>query len=451
MKRGLGLLLLALLVLPGCNYLLPLANQPPKAYIDDISPSTAQEGDTVSFLGHGTDADGQVVAYRWRSTIDGELNSLASFDTNDLSEGEHTIYLQVQDNNGAWSTEVRASVSIQGAPMAPARINSFTVSAATIMAGEDTTLSWNVSNADHISLNQSIGNVQPVGSVSVSPSATTIYILTAQGGGSTATAQITVNVEQAELEIVFFRADPDDVESGEQVVLSWETRGASEVRIQPFIGPVALSGSISVYPTGDQTHTFELIVTDGNETVAGEVQVESHHGMPEAEVVILRPILSESGYVRSTGQVVDDYPYVGDDTSDASLQAFLSFDISDIPEDAVIESVVVDFSDHDSTYGDPFDDLGCLRAYAHQYGNLTGNDYYVGNPVGAISRWCNEDQLEDDGEDDDYVEALQDVLGQDRFQVRLQFNEEDTDNDGHNDLVRYTASHQPRLVVEYTA
>ena len=92
MKRGLVLLLLALLVLPGCNYLLPLANQPPRAYIDDISPSSADEGDRVSFLGHGTDADGQVVAYRWRSTIDGELSGRASFDTDDLSVGDHVIY-----------------------------------------------------------------------------------------------------------------------------------------------------------------------------------------------------------------------------------------------------------------------------------------------------------------------------------------------------------------------
>ena len=160
MKRGLVLLLLGLLVLPGCNYLLPLANQPPVAYIDDISPSSAQMGETVNFLGHGTDADGQVVAYRWRSTLDGDLSSLASFNTDDLSAGEHTIYFQVQDNNGAWSTEVRASVSVEGAPATPVKINSFSAAESVIMDGDSTTLSWNVSNADDVSINQGIGNVQ---------------------------------------------------------------------------------------------------------------------------------------------------------------------------------------------------------------------------------------------------------------------------------------------------
>jgi len=451
MKRGLVLLLLALLVLPGCNYLLPLANQPPRAYIDDISPSSADEGDRVSFLGHGTDADGQVVAYRWRSTIDGELSGRASFDTDDLSVGDHVIYFQVQDNNGAWSSEVRASVEVEAGPTVPVRVTSFTASDSTIMAGEDTTLSWNVSNADEVSINHGIGEVQPIGSITVSPSDTTLYILTAEGGGSVATAQLTVNVEPAELEIVFFEADPEDVESGEQVVLSWDTRGATEVRIEPFIGPVALSGSVSVYPSGDETHTFELIATDGEDTIHEEVEVESHEVMPGMETVVLEPILDESGYVRSTGQVVDEFPYVGDDTNDISLQAFLSFDISDIPEDAVIESVTVDFSDHDTTFGSPFDDLGCLRAYPHQYGSLTGNDYFDGSETGAISRWCDEDDLEDDDVDDDYIEAIEDVLGEERFQIRLQFNQEETDNDGHNDLVRYNAQHLPRLIIEYTA
>jgi len=75
----------------------------------------------------------------------------------------------------------------------------------------------------------------------------------------------------------------------------------------------------------------------------------------------------------------------------------------------------------------------------------------MATPLGAISRWCNLDQLEDVGQDGDYVDAIEDVLGEDRFQMRLQFNQHETDNDGNNDLVRYTEGHLPRLIIEYVA
>lgn len=101
MKRSLLLLLVLVLVaVPGCSYL-KLSNQPPRAYIGDISPTQVTEGEVVRFSGYGTDADGQAVGYRWRSDRDGQLSQLAEFETSSLSVGEHTIYFRVQDNNGA--------------------------------------------------------------------------------------------------------------------------------------------------------------------------------------------------------------------------------------------------------------------------------------------------------------------------------------------------------------
>jgi len=82
-------------------------NQPPTAIIDSIIPDPAeQEKDIVSFTGHGTDSDGSVVAYNWRSSIDGLLSTFSSFikPASDISVGTHTIYFKVQDDDGAWST-----------------------------------------------------------------------------------------------------------------------------------------------------------------------------------------------------------------------------------------------------------------------------------------------------------------------------------------------------------
>lgn len=89
-----------------------LFNLLPTAYIDSISPSPATQGATVTFTGHGTDPDGTVVAYNWRSSIDGQLSSSASFSTSILSVGTHTIYFKVEDNNGSWSSEVSTTLVI---------------------------------------------------------------------------------------------------------------------------------------------------------------------------------------------------------------------------------------------------------------------------------------------------------------------------------------------------
>ncbi|MFO8143202.1 MAG: hypothetical protein R6T78_00765 [Dehalococcoidales bacterium] len=97
----------------------PVANVPPVAYIDSILPVEALAGESISFDGHGTDTDGTVVAYRWRSNIDGDLSSKASFETSGLSEGEHIIYIKVQDNNGAWSEEASSNLVVNTGDVEP--------------------------------------------------------------------------------------------------------------------------------------------------------------------------------------------------------------------------------------------------------------------------------------------------------------------------------------------
>ena len=447
MKKAI-LALSSLLLLSGCAYIMPQSNQPPKAYIDAVSPSEVVVGGEVSFEGHGTDADGQIVAYRWRSDKDGELSSEQSFETTSLSVGNHTVFFKVQDNNDAWSAEVRTAVTVLPGITGPAKVDSFTASPETIAEGSSATLSWSVSDSTDVSINHGIGEVEPTGSVNVSPVATTTYTLTAEGGGSTASAQVTVTVEAEELDIVFFEADPEEVASGEVSTLSWETTGATEAKILPIIGAVDPTGSEEVTLTGEQTVTFTLSVTNGVDIVTATVDVESYLEMPDSYTVTLEAEIDESGYVRSTGVPWDEYIYVGDDNNDIGMQAFITFDISDIPDDAMIAGVVVDFSDYNTPLGSPFDDFGCLRAYVDDYGSLDGGDYFDGTPTGAIGRYCDFDDF-DSHSDEDFKDALQDMVGENRFQLRFQFRDEETDGDGTNDLLRWTAQHLPKLIVHY--
>jgi len=87
-------------------------NIAPVAIIDSITPNPAEPGQTVTFAGYGQDADGNVVAYSWNSSIDGNLSNLASFAIDSLSEGQHTINFRVQDNDGSWSQAVTEILSV---------------------------------------------------------------------------------------------------------------------------------------------------------------------------------------------------------------------------------------------------------------------------------------------------------------------------------------------------
>lgn len=87
-------------------------NVKPTAYIDSITPNPIVTGENITFTGHGTDSDGSIVAYEWRSSIDGVIGNTATFKTSTLSKGTHTIYFRVKDNSGAWSNEAVATVTV---------------------------------------------------------------------------------------------------------------------------------------------------------------------------------------------------------------------------------------------------------------------------------------------------------------------------------------------------
>jgi hypothetical protein len=90
----------------------PTPNQPPEATIISITPNPAQKGTVVTFRGLGTDSDGQVIAYKWTSSLDGAFSTSATFNSSTLSVGTHYIYLQVQDNEGAWSDSALTILTI---------------------------------------------------------------------------------------------------------------------------------------------------------------------------------------------------------------------------------------------------------------------------------------------------------------------------------------------------
>jgi len=149
--------------------------------------------------------------------------------------------------------------------------------------------------------------------------------------------------------------------------------------------------------------------------------------------------ISSDGSARSNNSTVNS-PVAGDTIGDLGTQAFLTFDISSIPDDATIQMVKLDLGNAPDIKGDPFGDLGCLRVYPDNYGSLSGSDYTTPPVTGTGWSFCTEAEMDDSDEQEgnsNALDALQDSLDDDNYQLRVQFNEMETDSDSTADNIKF--------------
>jgi uncharacterized protein YkwD len=105
-----------------------------------------------------------------------------------------------------------------GAAQAPV-INSFTATPSAITAGQAVTLSWNVSGATTVSIDNGVGDVSKGTSKAVSPSQTVTCTLTATNGVGSTTAMVTVTVA----------SNPTPQNLGAPVIVSAAAKSAVEI------------------------------------------------------------------------------------------------------------------------------------------------------------------------------------------------------------------------------
>ncbi len=367
MKKLLSVIFIVMVLVPsvGC---LPTPPPPtgklPIAFIDSVSAARISPGETVTFTGHGIDPDGgNIAAYNWRSSLDGELSTAVSFKTSSLSEGTHTIWFKVQNTVGAWSKEASCNVIVLPSGVVIPVISLFEASPSSIAKGESATLRWNISGALTVRIDPDVGNVALAGNRVVSPTTTTVYTLTAtnQSGIMTATTGVAV--------------------------------------------------------TSMPTHTVELF-----------------------------SIPAEDGTVRRDGNVEPE-PKVGDSVTDVAMQAFLSFDISAIPQGATIKSVSLDLTLAE-VYGSPFTMLGRLYIYGCQYSQLSSRDFSIGPALPGAVYWTVSLPTEPLSSSllVDAIQTQVDAVSN-RFQVRLQFEK----SKYYYHVADYLAlrSDKTKLVVQY--
>jgi predicted small secreted protein len=166
--------------------------------------------------------------------------------------------------------------------------------------------------------------------------------------------------------------------------------------------------------------------------------------VPNTVTISATFVSGESGQVTKS-TFISGNRTVGDNAADDSSQAFLSFNISAIPADAVITKVVIDLGTFTDT-GSPFAGLGALFIYKDDYGSLDASDYVNSTPSsGRLIAWSSISSLGNPVSDQDMVNALQTKVGSSRFKLRLQFNKE-TDSDGALDIITFGP---PKLEVTY--
>jgi hypothetical protein len=163
-------------------------------------------------------------------------------------------------------------------------INSFNASPASISAGESSNLSWTVTGATTISIDQGIGNVALTGTRAVAPAATTVYTLTASStaGSVTVTTQVIVTAAPSPTPVALpvinsFIASPSSISLGSSVTLSWNVTNAASVIIDNGVGSAGSSGSTIVLPAATTTFTLTASNAAGSNTATTMVLVS---GMP---------------------------------------------------------------------------------------------------------------------------------------------------------------------------
>ena len=234
---------------------------------------TLPRSQTVTLNGSGSyDPDGDAFTYQWAQesgpgvTLSAATSALTTFAA--VQGQNYAFRLTVKDTSGAQSSARVTVTTLNG----DVKIVSFTAVPTSMGAGQTSTLSWQVLNADTVTVT-SLGQVGSSASATVSPLTTTTYTLTATQGSQTQTATVTVNV--GPVRIVSFTNVPPGINYGKTSSLNFVVENATKVTITgvgtDYTSPTLNSGSLAVAPSS--TTTYTLTVSNATSSSTAQVTV----------------------------------------------------------------------------------------------------------------------------------------------------------------------------------
>ena len=179
-----------------------------------------------------------------------------------------------------------ATVTVPVIPVGP----TVTISAmpGNIQYGQSATLSWSSTAAETCVIEPGIGPVNVSGSMTVSPTETTNYTITATGPGGTATGIATVTVTHP-APTVSISATPHSIQHGQTTTLTWSSENATFCVIQPEVGEVGLNGSVELSPTQTTSYMITATGLGGTAIATAMVTVTS-----VIDIAITSPLNSET-------------------------------------------------------------------------------------------------------------------------------------------------------------
>ncbi|MCU1310917.1 MAG: pyrrolo-quinoline quinone [Candidatus Angelobacter sp.] len=273
----------------------------PPAGTQDVSP-TATTTDKLTAIGAGGStvasttidvanfsvtanpsviAPGQSSVLSWSApnatsvAIDNGVGTFGPTGTVSVAPTVTTSYTATATGPGATS-----SVAVK-VIVAPPIIVQFSADPTSLGPGQQSKLSWNVSNADKVTIDNGIGDVALVGSTSVSPTATTTYTLTATGAQGTKTA--TVQVTFSNGITLQFSGNPNNISAGQSATLAWKSTNANSVTIDQGVGQQPPNGSVVVTPAATTTYTATANGAQGTQTATVTINVVPL-GPPQAPI-----------------------------------------------------------------------------------------------------------------------------------------------------------------------
>jgi hypothetical protein len=259
MKKLVPLLLLAVMFIASCTggpITITGPSQLPAINSFNASPASISAGESSALNWTVTGAT--------TVSIDQGIGNVALTGPRAVAPTATTIYT-LTASSSAGSVTATTQVIVAGAPPPTPTglpvINSFIASPSSISLGSSTTLSWNVSNATSITIDNGVGAVGSTGSTLVSPAMSTNYILTATNAAGLFYMTVTVLVTGAPAS-----GQPDLIigdisRSGDKI--SYTIKNQGDATAGPSTSTLLVDGAVaandsvgSLAPGESRTETF---------------------------------------------------------------------------------------------------------------------------------------------------------------------------------------------------
>lgn len=177
----------------------------------------------------------------------------------------------------------------------PPKIHSFTASKSLLIDATPVCLTWNVTGAERVEIDNSIGDVTGKSHVNVRPRRNSSFTLMAISPfGVVAQASVQVRVSTAPPSIVYFRSDRNLLSDPRPVELVWKVSdGAHEVLIDG-VGAVASEGSLRVAQKRDTVYVLRATSFFGYSSES-QVEVLVSKEAPRIEAFAANPAFVREG------------------------------------------------------------------------------------------------------------------------------------------------------------